>query len=622
MLVLPDPGEAVGEVGGRMVHRIAVVDDDLCQSKKCGLECIKECPVNINGKECIVLGEDKLALISEELCIGCGICVKVCPFDAIDILNIGEELKADKIHQYGVNAFRLFRIPTVRPGQVVGLVGRNGIGKSTALKILAGQLVPNLGDYEGEATWDRFLAYLSGREMKEHFQRVAAGELKVSLKPQAVYRLPEAWGKETGLLLRQMDERNKMEEVVAALSLGEALGKKVPDLSGGELQRVAVAAASLRDADLYLFDEPSSYNDVYQRLAVSRLISGLADAGKAVLVVEHDMAFLDYVADYVQIIYGEPGAYGIVSGLYASRTGINSLLEGYLPQENIRFRDHPVSFGQRAAGETVESEEAVAKYTSLRKSYGDFHLKVEAGAVMKGSVLGVVGANALGKTTFLKMLAGEEKPSRGRVDLGAKVAYKPQYLTSAFDGTVDEFFLATLGTKYDDPSLQDSLAAPLRMEKLLARKMGELSGGELQKVAVVATMAQEAEVYALDEPSAFLDVEDRFVVARAVNRLVKARGKAGVIIDHDLQVVDIVSDRLMVFAGEPGVSGEATAPLGKEQGMNEFLRQVGLTYRRDVNTGRPRVNKPGSKLDREQKGKGAYYYVSSDKRAEESDDGA
>ncbi|HME18346.1 MAG TPA: ribosome biogenesis/translation initiation ATPase RLI [Nitrososphaerales archaeon] len=593
-----------------MVHRVAVVDPELCQTKKCGLECIKECPVNINGQECIVLGEDKRALISEELCIGCGICVKVCPFDAIDILNLSEELKTDKIHQYGVNAFRLFRIPTVRRGQVVGLVGRNGIGKSTALKILAGSLVPNLGDYESEPTWEKFLTYLSGREMKEHFERIADGEMKASLKPQAVYRLPEAWTGTTESLLGQMNETKKLDEVVDALNLGECLGKKVPELSGGELQRVAVAAASLKDADLYLFDEPSSYNDVYQRLAVSKLVRGLAEGGKAVLVVEHDIAFLDYVADYVQIIYGEPGAYGIVSGLYASRTGINALLDGYLPQENIRFRDHAVSFGQRSTVETVESEEVVAKYTDISMAYPEFKLKVSGGEINEGSIIGVVGANALGKTTFLKIIAGEEKPLKGSVSADAKVAYKPQYLSSSFDGTVGDFFLNSLGTKYDDPILQDSLAVPLRMEKLLPRSMKDISGGELQKVAIVATMAREANVYALDEPSAFLDVEDRFVVARAINRLVKMRGKAAVIIDHDLQVVDIISDRLMVFEGTPGVRGDASSPMQKEEGMNTFLKEVGLTYRRDITSGRPRVNKPGSKLDRDQKARGTYYYVS------------
>jgi ATP-binding cassette subfamily E protein 1 len=566
--------------------------------------------VNINGEQCIVLGEEKLAVISEPLCIGCGICVKVCPFDAITILNLGEELKQDKIHQYGVNTFRLYRLPTPRKGQVVGLVGRNGVGKSTALQILSGQLIPNLGDYEKEPSWDRFLSYLSGREMKDHFKRVEQGEIRVSLKPQAVYKLPEIWKKDVRSLLEKVDETRTMDATVEALGLREALGKGVPDLSGGELQRVAVAVAAMKDADIYLFDEPSSFNDVYQRLAVSRLIRSIAAKGKYVVLVEHDITFLDYASDYVQIIYGEPGVYGVVSALYPSRTGINSLLEGMLPQENIRFRDRAVTFEAPTAMESQQSEEVVVSYTDVSKTYPGFKLEAAGGQLTRGVVLGIIGANALGKTTFLRTLAGEEKPDSGSIDLGAKIAYKPQYLKSDFSGTVQEFFLEKVGKGYDEPNLQANLAVPLRMEKLLARNMSELSGGELQKVAIVTTFAQQADLYALDEPSAFVDVEDRFVIAKAISRLVKAVGKSAMVIDHDIQLLDLVSDRMLVFTGEPGVSGRATAPMGKEEGMNIFLREVGLTYRRDINSGRPRVNKPDSKVDREQKQRGQYYYVS------------
>jgi ATP-binding cassette subfamily E protein 1 len=166
-----------------------------------------------------------------------------------------------------------------------------------------------------------------------------------------------------------------------------------------------------------------------------------------------------------------------------------------------------------------------------------------------------------------------------------------------------------VGKGFDDANLQAYLAGPLKIEKLFPRNVAELSGGELQKLAIVSTFAAQADLYALDEPSAFVDVEDRFVIAKAMGRLVKARGKSAVIIDHDIQLLDLISDRMLVFTGEPGRKGSATAPLGKEDGMNTFLGEIGLTYRRDVKSGRPRVNKPESKRDREQKEKGQYYYA-------------
>ena len=111
-----------------MTHRVAVLDQDLCQPQKCGLECIKYCPVNKSGAECVTINEEsKKAQIDEDICNGCGICVKVCPFDAITIVNLASELATDKIHQYGTNSFRLYKLPTPRKGEVVGLLGRNGM---------------------------------------------------------------------------------------------------------------------------------------------------------------------------------------------------------------------------------------------------------------------------------------------------------------------------------------------------------------------------------------------------------------------------------------------------------------------------------------------------------------
>lgn len=147
--------------------RIAIVNSDKCKPKKCRQECKKSCPVVRTGKLCIeVTPESKIAFISERLCIGCGICPKKCPFGAINIINLPTNLETQVTHRYSANSFKLHRLPTPRPGQVLGLVGTNGIGKSTALKILSGKLKPNLGRYENPPDWEEILKYFRGSELQ------------------------------------------------------------------------------------------------------------------------------------------------------------------------------------------------------------------------------------------------------------------------------------------------------------------------------------------------------------------------------------------------------------------------------------------------------------------------
>ncbi len=592
-----------------MVHRVAALDRDSCASRKCGLECIKFCPVNKMGSDCIILGDDAKAVISEELCTGCGICIKKCPFEAITILNLAEELKEEKVHQYGINSFRLYRLPLPRSGGVVGIVGKNGVGKTTALNILSGNLRPNLGRYESPPDWGEVIEAFQGTDLKAHFKKIALGELKASVKPQAVYMIQKAWNDDGASLIKKFDDRSVWRDLVQDLGLEGAIGRQVKDLSGGELQRLAVGVAAARDADLYLFDEPSSYNDVYQRMAVSRVIHGLAEQGKKVIVVEHDLTFLDYLSDYLYVLYGEPGAYGVVSNLQTSRTGINSLLEGYLATENVRFRDAPVVFDVFAPVDSLLQEEHVTSYPEFVKAYPGFSLKVEAGGLRKGEVVGILGANSLGKTTFMRIITGLEKPEQGNIEATVRISYKPQYLSSDFAGTVKDLLTQSSSGKFESGSYETQIIRPLGVHKLYDKPIGELSGGELQKTAIVACLSRDADIFALDEPSAFLDVEDRIVVAKAIQRFIRAQGKSAFIVDHDIQLVDIVSDRLIIFTGSAALEGHASPPLSKAEGMNHFLKDLGMTYRRDVDSGRPRVNKPGSKLDRHQKETGQYYYL-------------
>jgi ATP-binding cassette subfamily E protein 1 len=114
--------------------RIAIVNKDKCKPKNCQLECKKACPINKSGKLCIqVEHTSKVVDLSEILCIGCGLCVQRCPYKAIKIINLPKDMSKEITHRYGKNAFKLHRLPTPRRGQVLGLVGTNGIGKSTAL---------------------------------------------------------------------------------------------------------------------------------------------------------------------------------------------------------------------------------------------------------------------------------------------------------------------------------------------------------------------------------------------------------------------------------------------------------------------------------------------------------
>ena len=593
-----------------MTHRVAVLDQELCQPKKCGLECIKYCPVNKSGEECIVLNEEsKKAQIDEDICNGCGICVKVCPFDAITIVNLASELATDKIHQYGPNSFRLYKLPTPKKGEVVGLLGRNGMGKSTVVNILSGNLKPNLGRHENPPEWDEILKYYSGTELKQHFEKIKQKQIRASIKPQQVHHIAQAFSGTGKELIDKYDERGVSRELVRELGLENSMEQNLKELSGGELQRIAVAAAASKDTEFYFFDEPSSYNDVFQRTGVARVIQGLAKIGKSVMVVEHDLTLLDFLSDYIEVLYGEPTAYGIVSNILSTKVGINVFLDGYLPNENVRFRDKKFSFDVSSSSTDVFQEgSAIVTYPKLEKKYSSFSVAVEPGQVRKGEILGIMGANALGKTTLMKMIAGVEKPDSGSIDKKIKIAYKPQYLQNDIDIEV----IALLDKANENPiegSLEEEqILDPLKIKKLYNKSIKNLSGGELQKIAVASCLLQKVDLYALDEPSAFLDVEDRIAVAKFLQKFVRSFGKSAIVIDHDLQLMDLVSDTMVIFEGESGAVGKATSPMPKADAMNRFLRSLDMSFRRDERSLRPRVNKVESRLDKDQKKSGNFYY--------------
>ena len=585
--------EAKGKV------RIAIIDKEKCTADKCGYQCQKVCPGVRMGEETVVVDDEGFPVISEILCTGCGICPKKCPMDCITIINLTTETGAP-IYQYGENTFRLYGMPLPQKG-VVGLIGKNGIGKSTAIKLLAGKLSPNFANFDIHFSPEQMLSRLTP-DLQNYFRTLGERKAKVSLKPQNIHKIPEIFRGTAKELLGKSDERGASEEAVSHFALQEILGKRVSALSGGELQRLAIAVAYCKDADLYYFDEPAAYLDIKQRLAMASALKGLSEE-KSVIVIEHDLAIFDYLSDYVHVLYGTENAYGVVSGVKAARSGINEYLDGFLKDENTRFRDHSIKFSVSSA------EEAKAKgvkfaYHALEKRYDQFFFSSEEGAVREGEVIGILGENAMGKTVFMRMVAGAEKPDNCEALSGMKVSYKPQYIKPEEGLEVRELF-ARQGV---DAAFFEQAKRKLALTPLMEKQPTELSGGELQRVSCALALCRDAEVYLFDEPSAFLDIEQRLEFASLLQGLISSSKKCAFVIDHDLVLLDAISSRMMMFTGTPGRQGHASAPSNKREGMNAFLKEAGITLRRDKDSKRPRINKPGSALDREQKEAGEHYY--------------
>lgn len=590
--------------------RVAIVNADKCKPKRCAQECRKSCPVNRQGKQCIdVKPTSPLALISEELCVGCGICVKKCPFGAVHIINLPKNLEKETTHRYGANMFKLHRLPVPRLGVVLGLVGSNGTGKSTALKILAGKLKPNLGNFKDPPSWSDILIHFRGNELQNYLTRILEENLKATIKPQYVDYIPKAVKGGVGNVLQRKDQLGLLGAMIAELDLGHLLEREIASLSGGELQRFAICIVCIQSSDVYMFDEPSSYLDVKQRLKAGNAIRSLIQSEKYVICVEHDLAILDYLSDYICVLYGEPACYGVITAPFGVREGINVFLAGFVPTENLRFREIALTFKVRDAPDefVVGYRSGALRYPEMSKTFKGFRLAVESGEYSPSEIIVMLGQNGTGKTTFIKMLAGKIESDEGDTATPLSVSYKPQVISATFKGTVRMLFQQKIRDIYMTPVFQSEVFKPMLMDPILDQELTQLSGGELQRVALVLALGRTADVYLLDEPSAYLDSEQRIVAARVIKRYILNNKKTGFIVEHDFIMATYLADKVIVYEGQPGIDCVARMPEGLVGGMNRFLCFLEITFRRDPTNHRPRINKLNSVKDREQKAVGQYF---------------
>jgi len=656
-------------------HSIVVIDPDKCRPNSTAYSYLKRYAGSC-GKDCIVV-EKKLVTVSERACAQCVTRCKQCPGDAIKVVKLPANLTTDTTHRFGPNSFKLHGLPTPRPGHVLGLLGTNGTGKSTALKILKGLLKPNLGKLEfPRPEWNEIITYYRGSDLQNYFSNLVQDTLTIVMKPQ----LDVSFQKRLkGQIVRDVigarNERGKVDYYIKEFELTHVLDRDVKDLSGGEVQRFAAACTMCRDADVYMFDELSSFLDVKQRLKATELMRELVHADdepgqtksntqRYVLTVEHDLAILDYMSDYVQCLYGESGAYGVVTPRARVRNGINQFLAGYIAADNMRFRDHELTFkvtttdfamGEAAAeieddgggGEEEEKDDKKKKQASNKLGvlrYPDmtqtrqrknedgevvskFTLHVKSGDFRDGECIVLMGENGTGKSTFMEMLAGRTKDQRGKeaaigsYNAGADgvnpslaalgVSYKMQTTNPKyrkFEGSVQDLLEQEINAALTDRLFRLLVMRALNVDALMDLPVRTLSGGEMQRVSIAICLGTKASVYLIDEPSAALDCEQRIIAAKVMKRwVINHLGKTIFLVEHDFVMASAMADRVIVYEGQPGVECTAGAPGSVADGFNQFLKHLNVTFRRDPINFRPRINKKNSRLDRIQKANGEYY---------------
>ncbi|MHA1513810.1 MAG: ribosome biogenesis/translation initiation ATPase RLI, partial [Candidatus Hodarchaeales archaeon] len=505
------------------------------------------------------------------------------------------------VHCYDENGFRYFGVPQIHPGKVVGLLGINGIGKSTLLNILAGQQ-PNGGNFNlPDKGFKEFFDHLKIASFRQFLTDFQAKTINVSYKPQIFANLVKK--PQTVSVLLQSIQSNgffSQEEVIQLMELTPILDRIPKALSGGELQRLAIGLVLLQKADIYLIDEPCTFLDFRQRIKMAKIFHQLASAGKTVFIAEHDIAILDYQSDLIYLFYGDPHKYGIISRLaYSTKKGINNFLIGKLKEENVRIRGKRIIFTRVVKEREWENRPGV-NFSKINMQVGSFSLTVDPGKIHFGEILCILGENGLGKTTFARHLTKTLKDVR--------VSFKPQFLHREFDGTVREFLTLYTNTYVNSREFNLYILKPFSISHLLDKPLTALSGGELQRCFLAGCLGKKADLYIIDEGSAFLDVEERLKATRVIRHIVSKNNAACIAIEHDIQIADALADRIMLFEGFSGQKGNTIGPMPKKAGLNRFLKKIDVTFRRDAETGRARLNKLGSRLDREQRKNDAYYH--------------
>ncbi|WZZ55387.1 hypothetical protein YC2023_055494 [Brassica napus] len=501
--------------------------------------------------------------------------------EARQVTNVANDVPLDiPTHRYGPGSFDIHGLPNLYLGTVVGLLGGKSTGKTTCLKILAGQLKPNLGRFEDPPEWDEIIDHFDTEHIRTYLTRLQTNTLNVALKSQdlTVYR--------SSLTVRTSLEESKgtgfdsMEELIEDLDMTSMLDTCVTDLSDAELQRFAIASTIVQMADVYLFDEPTIFLDARQKYQVARVILSVVKPDRYVCITDNDMSVLDLVCDHI-LYTGEETTSGEVHLDHYPLT-LEELSEEIVTPPTYRYPETVV------------------------KGFGTFSLHVMGGDLRSSEITVVLGNMHTGKTLFLEWL--------NRISVGQDFSHKDQKMIKCENrhDTVATHLYRLIRFSSLDRVFQELVLKPLGIVKILDKRIKEVSQSTLQKIAIATCLGQVAHlegarVFLLDEPSIHLDARERVIAAQTIKRFIAYSRKAALVVEQDFMMATYLADRVIVVQGEPGVQSTVNSPVLMSNGVNQYLSDLNITCRTNRFTSLARMNKPRSVEDEEQKTGGHFF---------------